>query len=118
VLVLGSLPESAIEAGGEQGAAALDRLTKIFGRVQSAWAAAQGSETYEIIRLRLFEPLDEDAEKTRDQAVKAYVSYYRANPGEFPAPARERAFEDLNDARPAIAAVNPWRSRGSRSGRC
>lgn len=93
-LVVGSLPESAIEAGGEQGAAALDRLTKIFGRIQSAWAAAQGNETYEIIRRRLFEPLDEDAEKARDQAVKAYLSYYRANPGEFPAEARERAFED------------------------
>lgn len=93
-LVVGSLPESAIEAGGEQGAAALDRLTKIFGRVQSAWAAAQGNETYEIIRRRLFEPLDEDAERAREQAVKAYLSYYRANPGEFPAEARERAFED------------------------
>lgn len=93
-LVVGSLPESAIEAGGVQGEAALDRLTKIFGRVQSAWAAAQGNETYEIIRRRLFEPLDEDGEKARDQAVKAYLAYYRANPGEFPTEARERAFED------------------------
>lgn len=93
-LVVGSLPESAIEAGGVQGEAALDRLTKIFGRVQSAWAAAQGNETYEIIRRRLFEPFDEEAEKARDQAVKAYLSYYRANPGEFPTEARERTFED------------------------
>lgn len=93
-LVVGSLPESAIEAGGVQGEAALERLTKIFGRVQSAWAAAQGNETYEIIRRRLFEPFDEDAEKAREQAVKAYIAYYKSNPGEFPAETRERAFED------------------------
>jgi uncharacterized protein len=37
VLVVGSLPESDSEVGGEKGKSALLRLEKIFGRVQSPW---------------------------------------------------------------------------------
>src|SRR5262249_41618075 len=40
VLVLGTLPESAAEAGGEKGRQALLRLERVFGRVQSAWLPA------------------------------------------------------------------------------
>jgi hypothetical protein len=36
--------------------------------VQSAWTAAQGTETFEIIRRRLFQELDADGEKAREQA--------------------------------------------------
>src|SRR4029079_18270756 len=49
VVVIGSLPESDSEVGGEKGKAALLRLEKIFGRVQSPWMPASGDETYEII---------------------------------------------------------------------
>jgi len=54
ILIVGSLPESNAEAGGPRGEAALLRLEKIFGRVQSAWLPASGDETYEIIRRRPF----------------------------------------------------------------
>jgi hypothetical protein len=54
ILIVGSLPESDAEAGGERGKAALRRLEKVFGRVQSPWLPASGDETYEIIRRRLF----------------------------------------------------------------
>jgi uncharacterized protein len=42
---------------------ALLALEKVFGRVQSAWAPAQGTETFEIIRRRLFQELDPEGEK-------------------------------------------------------
>ena len=84
VLVVGSLPESGAEVGNQRGREALLALEKVFGRVQSAWAPAQGTETFEIIRRRLFQELDPEGEKAREQAVKAFTSYYKNNAGEFP----------------------------------
>jgi predicted AAA+ superfamily ATPase len=93
VLVVGSLPESGAEVGNQRGREALLALEKVFGRVQSAWTPAQGTETFEIIRRRLFQELDAEGEKARDQAVKAFVSFYKNNAGEFPSDARERTYE-------------------------
>ena len=79
VLIVGSLPESDAEAGGEKGKEALLRLEKIFGRVQSPWLPASGDETYEIIRRRLFQPLDADGERAREETVKAFHDLYKKN---------------------------------------
>ena len=95
VLVVGSLPESDMEAGGQRGADALRRMEKVFGRVQSPWLPASGDETYEIIRRRLFQPLDADGEKARDETVKAFADMYRKNAAEFPPEAREKRYEEL-----------------------
>src|SRR5262249_329162 len=93
VLLVGSLPESGAEVGNQRGREALLSLEKVFGRVQSAWTPAQGIETFEIIRRRLFQELDADDVKARDQAVKAFVSYYKNNSGDFPTEVRDRAYE-------------------------
>ncbi len=93
VLVVGSLPESGAEVGDQRGRDALLALEKVFGRVQSAWTPAQGTETFEIIRRRLFQELDADGEKAREAAVKAFVTYYKNNTGEFPNDVRERVYE-------------------------
>ncbi|MGO6689218.1 DUF499 domain-containing protein [Rhizobium leguminosarum] len=95
ILIVGSLPESNAEAGGPRGEAALLRLEKIFGRVQSAWLPASGDETYEIIRRRLFQPLDAEGEKARDETVKAFHDLYKKNPAEFPPEAREARYLEL-----------------------
>ncbi len=95
VLVVGSLPESAAEAGGDKGAAALTRLQAVFGRVHSSWLPASGDETYEIIRRRLFQPLDTEGERARDQTVKAFHDLYRKNPAEFPPEAKETRYLEL-----------------------
>lgn len=95
ILIVGSLPESNAEAGGPRGEAALLRLEKIFGRVQSAWLPASGDETYEIIRRRLFQPLDAEGEKARDETVKAFHDLYKKNPAEFPPEAKEARFQEL-----------------------
>ncbi|RWQ65486.1 DUF499 domain-containing protein [Mesorhizobium sp.] len=95
VLIVGSLPESSAEAGGPRGEAALLRLEKIFGRVQSAWLPASGDETYEIIRRRLFQPLDAEGEKARDETVKAFHDLYKKNPAEFAPEAKEARYLEL-----------------------
>ena len=93
-VVVGSLPESGAEVGDEQGRDALRRLEKIFGRVQSAWTPASGIETFEIVRRRLFQPLDEIGEKARDDTVRAFRRLYRENRADFPAETREAAYEE------------------------
>jgi hypothetical protein len=95
ILIVGSLPESNAEAGGPRGEAALLRLEKIFGRVQSAWLPASGDETYEIIRRRLFQPLDAEGEKARDETVKAFHDLYKKNPAEFPPETKEARYLEL-----------------------
>ena len=95
VLIIGSLPESVAEAGGPKGEAALLRLEKVFGRVQSAWLPASGDETYEIIRRRLFQTLDADGQRARDDTVKAFADLYKNNPAEFPPEAKEARYRDL-----------------------
>ena len=96
MLIVGSLPESDAEAGGAArrgGAAAACR--KVFGRVHSPWLPASGDETYEIIRRRLFQPLDADGEKARDETVKAFHDLYKKNPAEFPPEAKEARYLEL-----------------------
>ena len=93
-VVVGSLPESGTEVGDEQGRDALRRLEKIFGRLQSAWTPASGIETFEIVRRRLFQPLDEAGERARDETVRAFRKLYRDNRADFPPEAREAAYED------------------------
>jgi predicted AAA+ superfamily ATPase len=94
-LVIGSLPESKSEAGGPKGEAALERLEKVFGRVQSPWIAAHGNETYEIIRRRLFQTLDADGEKAREETIKAFHDLYKKNAAEFPPEAKEARYLEL-----------------------
>ena len=99
--VVGSLPESDTEVGDEQGRDALRRLEKIFGRLASPWTPASGAETFEIVRRRLFEPLDEDGEKARDATVRAFRKLYNDNRNDFPPEARENAYQrDMRIAYP------------------
>jgi len=95
ILIVGSLPESDAEAGGERGKAALRRLEKVFGRVQSPWLPASGDETYEIIRRRLFQAFDADGEKAREETVKAFHDLYKKNAAEFPPEAKEQRYLEL-----------------------
>ena len=95
VLIVGSLPESDAEAGGEKGVQALRRLQAVFGRVHSIWLPASGDETYEIIRRRLFQALDADGERARDETVKAFFDLYKKNSAEFPPEAKESRYQEL-----------------------
>jgi predicted AAA+ superfamily ATPase len=101
VMVVGSLPKSDMEAGDQRGVHALRRLEKLFGRIQSAWTPASGLETFEIVRRRLFQPLDEDGEKARDATIQAFGKMYRDNASDFPPEVREAAYrEEMKRAYP------------------
>ena len=58
-------------------------------------------ETFEIVRRRLFQPLDEDGEKARDATIQAFSKMYRDNASDFPPEAREPAYrEEMRRAYP------------------
>ena len=100
-MVVGSLPESRMEVGDQRGVDALQRLEKLFGRVQSAWTPASGMETFEIVRRRLFQPLDDDGEKARDATIQAFGKLYRDNSSDFPPEVKEPAYrEEMRRAYP------------------
>lgn len=91
-LVVAAVPESDIEVGGESGRVALDRIRNVFGRVEAIWKPASASESFEIVRRRLFEPISDFT--ARDAVCRAFADMYRANKGEFPAECREADYED------------------------
>ncbi len=100
-MVVGSLPESTMEVGDQRGVDALHRLEKLFGRVQSAWTPASGMETFEIVRRRLFQSLDEDGEKARDATIQAFSKLYRDNASDFPPEVKEPGYrEEMRRAYP------------------
>ncbi|MGH9306959.1 MAG: Swt1 family HEPN domain-containing protein, partial [Acidimicrobiales bacterium] len=51
---------SSIELGGPGGAEALRRLRSVIGRVESSWRPASAEEGFEIVRRRLFRPIETD----------------------------------------------------------
>jgi predicted AAA+ superfamily ATPase len=94
VLLVLSIPASDIEIGGEGGKAALERLKKVAGRVQTPWRPASAEESFEIVRRRLFFPISEpDRFRERDTVVKAFMDLYRGQPQEFPGAAKEPDYE-------------------------
>jgi predicted AAA+ superfamily ATPase len=73
------------EVGGIRGREALDRLRNVVGRVESSWRPATAEEGFEIVRRRLFEPLEgPDAFKQRDVTARAFADLYHAQSAEFP----------------------------------
>ena len=98
-IVLASLPESDVEAGGQRGVAALRALEKTFGRLQALWKPVATDEAFEIVRRRLFEPV-RDAAK-RDAACRAFADTYIAEGARLPSETQEsRYYERLTQAYP------------------
>lgn len=90
-----SLPESEAEIGGEGGAAALESLGRIVGRVESVWRPANMDESFEIVRRRLFEDItDPQRQEQRELVVRAYAQLYQRDSGRFPAECRTPVYEE------------------------
>ena len=82
------------EVGGIRGREALERLRNVVGRVESSWRPATAEEGFEIVRRRLFEPLDgPDAFKQRDVTARAFADLYHAQSAEFPPECRGGDYE-------------------------
>lgn len=78
------------EVGGSRGREAVLRLRNVFQRVASQWRPANAEESYEIVRRRLFEPIEsKEAFTQRDLVVRAFTDHYGRHPGDFPAECRE-----------------------------
>jgi predicted AAA+ superfamily ATPase len=84
---------SEIEVGGERGRAALLRLKNAIGRVESSWRPASPDEGFEIVRRRLFQPLNNEKAKHRDSVARAFSELYGSQQQEFPSECREADYE-------------------------
>ncbi len=83
-----------VEVGGQRGREALDRLRNVVGRVDSSWRPASAEEGFEIVRRRLFEPLDDPAQfKDRDVVARQFAEFYRMQQTEFPPECRDADYE-------------------------
>lgn len=83
-----------VEVGGIRGREALDRLRNVVSRVESSWRPATAEEGFEIVRRRLFEPLDGAASyKQRDVTASAFAELYRSQSAEFPTECRSPDYE-------------------------
>lgn len=91
-LVVASIPASDIEIGGEGGRAALERIQNVFSRVESVWKPATSTESFEIVRRRLFQPISDFA--ARDAVCRAFSEMYQSNRAEFPSECREAIYEE------------------------
>jgi predicted AAA+ superfamily ATPase len=81
-MLLVSIPESDIEIGGEGGKASLDILAKTIGRIESVWKPVTATESFEIVRRRLFNSEMDYA--ARDAVLAAFRQMYASNNSEFP----------------------------------
>ena len=92
-LLVISLPASegtdasvAEEVGGIRGRESLNSLRNVIGRLESSWRPASAEESFEIVRRRLFQPIDEQANFIkRDNVARAYCDLYRNNRQGIPA---------------------------------
>ena len=91
-MMIVSLPESDIEIGGEAGRAVLDTLSHVVGRIESIWKPVTATESFEIVRRRLFSTEVDYA--ARDAVVNAFGDMYRNASSEFPSGVPERDYLD------------------------
>ena len=89
-MVLASLPESAMEVGDQLGQAALDAVQKVFGRIEAVWKPVGTDEAFEIVRRRLFGPVQ--SEGARDEVCRAFADLYTQEADKFPAEVRDAAY--------------------------
>lgn len=89
-MVLASLPESMMEVGDQFGQQALDAVQKIFGRIEAVWKPVGADEAFEIVRRRLFGPVQD--EKTRDAVCRAFAEMYMQEADKFPAETRDGSY--------------------------
>jgi predicted AAA+ superfamily ATPase len=92
-LLVVSIPSSDIEIGGDRGQAALDRLKNAIGRVESPWRPASAEESFEIVRRRLFQPIDSNSYVARDAVIRAFYEMYQSQSSEFPSECREASYK-------------------------
>ena len=87
---MATIPESDMEIGGDAGRETLARIEHTFGRMEAVWKPVGAEEGFEVVRRRLFLPLDD--EPARDDACRAFGAMYREHGAQFPAECREARY--------------------------
>ena len=111
-VLVATIPESDIEIGGDAGRETLARIEHTFGRMEAVWKPVGSEEGFEVVRRRLFLPIDD--EPARDEVCRAFSTLYRENGADFPAECREgRYLERLKACYPIHPEVferlyNDW----------
>jgi Protein of unknown function (DUF499) len=96
-----TIPASDNEAGGTNGQRALQRLQGLVRRVGDPWKAATSKESFEIVRRRLFEEVDQAEEAEIRAIARQFAAFYGERRGEFPAEAGLADYElDMRAAYP------------------
>ena len=75
---------SDIEVGGENGQLALSKLQNIVRRTADQWRPSTRDESFEIVRKRLFEEPDADAQNQIALTARRFMDMYQANPKAYP----------------------------------
>ena len=92
-VLVATIPESDIEIGGDAGRETLARIEHTFGRMEAVWKPVGSEEGFEVVRRRLFLPLDD--EPARDDVCRAFGALYREQQGaDFPAECREARYQE------------------------
>lgn len=89
-VLIATIPESDIEIGGEAGRETLDRIEHTFGRMEAIWKPVASEEGFEVVRRRLFLPIDD--EQARDEVCRAFSTLYRDSSADFPNECREARY--------------------------
>ena len=66
----------------------------MIGRVESSWRPATAEESFEIVRRRLFQPVETAHLADRDATARVLGDLYRTQASEFPVECREKAYVD------------------------
>jgi predicted AAA+ superfamily ATPase len=85
---------SEIEVGGLNGRAALERLQQVIRRTADPWRPATSTESFAIVRQRLFEDPDAAARSDIDVVARTFADFYGRHRGEFPPGSGEPAYEE------------------------
>lgn len=97
-MVLASLPESDIEAGGERGKQALRQIEHLFHRLEAIWKPVSSEEGFEIVRRRVFSKLSDP--EARDAVCKTFADMYIKG-GNYPSETMESNYlERMKSAYP------------------
>ncbi len=88
-MVIASLPESDLEAGGEQGKKALSQIQHLFHRIEAIWKPVSSEEGFEIVRRRIFK--DQIDPESRDSACRAFADMY-IKEDNYPAETKESEY--------------------------
>jgi predicted AAA+ superfamily ATPase len=83
---------SDLEVGGVGGREALKKLTNVVSRQAEHWQPAKGDESFEIVRRRLFQPLDPARVAERDETAESFGELYRRQRAEFPPECAEHRY--------------------------